>query len=491
MTKRNILSIFCALFINFILINVGSAATLKAVLVIVDDYEDAESNNISASTKVDLGTVSRLLTTLDKRKIVKVEKKVIRGRSATLKNVNSAIDALSAGKDDIVLFYFSGHGGMENNKTFMVTSDGKFLFRDDLKSRINSKQARLKIIISDACSNDIDGIMVARSFKSRKPAKEGKFDEIYRELFLKHKGLLHISSSTEGQYAWSDNNIGGFFTYYFFNDGLIKSPLTSWKELFDKAHKKTVRMYNLMPAEQRSELAKEGVNSQSPKAFSLPSRVGTSQVNIPAPDTNVSISIKNMTSETVSVIVDQNLLDGEWDEGKLKDMELKPGKTLTLKKTSVLYFDNGEDTVFFEVEQGKYELDKDEDNLMTLYFEDDDEISNQKGGNKKFHELLVGEWDWDDGEEPFTYTFKKNNTCIPEDGPKGEWEMVSETIENEKFDLLVIREQEGSDSLEMVFIFEFIDDDTLQLELADLLINGEPVEGEEEFELELIMLYRN
>ena len=46
--------------------------TVKAVLVICDNYDSPENNNIAQSLRVDLGTLNQMLDIIEKRNIVKV-----------------------------------------------------------------------------------------------------------------------------------------------------------------------------------------------------------------------------------------------------------------------------------------------------------------------------------------------------------------------------------------------------------------------------------
>ncbi|TAH18584.1 MAG: caspase family protein [Cytophagales bacterium] len=247
------------------------AATMKVILVICDNYISAENNGIAQSVRVDMGTMTQLFNVLEKRNIIKVEKTVLQGTKATIDNIRAAMKNLQVGTDDVIMFYFSGHGGMQNGKTFLFTADEKELQRSEIEAVFNSKPARLKMIITDACSNDVDGLSATRSLsKSGQQIDAGEFDAIYKELFLNHQGMLHLSASSEGEYAWSNDNFGGFFTYHFVKEGLIKKPVGDWQTIFTGAKDKTSQMFMRMPSEQRAQLAKEGIKNQTAKAFAMP-----------------------------------------------------------------------------------------------------------------------------------------------------------------------------------------------------------------------------
>ncbi|MBK9564183.1 MAG: hypothetical protein IPO37_02970 [Saprospiraceae bacterium] len=155
------------------------------MLVICDHYENPDNNKIAQSLRVDLATLNQMLDIIKDRKIVNVEKTVLQGTKATKVNIVNTLKALQNGNDDIILYYFTGHGFMEKGKTFMLTSDEKNLGRDEVASIIESKKARLNMLISDCCSNAIDDLTMARSInRSGQKIAAGDFDQIYKDLFL-------------------------------------------------------------------------------------------------------------------------------------------------------------------------------------------------------------------------------------------------------------------------------------------------------------------
>ena len=137
--------------------------TMKAVLIICDDYISAENNAIADGVKRDKAIVEKFLDRLIERKIVTVEKTVLQGKKATTANVKKTLASLKVGKNDILFVYFSGHGGMENNKTFLFFCDDESIARDELEKIVSGKNARLSFLISDACSSSIDSVMAPKS----------------------------------------------------------------------------------------------------------------------------------------------------------------------------------------------------------------------------------------------------------------------------------------------------------------------------------------
>ncbi|ALG69080.1 caspase family protein [Beggiatoa leptomitoformis] len=501
--RPNLLSLFFKsswLLFFCLWMNTSVAATLQAILVIEDDYKDTDLNSISDSIKVDYGNLSKLLKILDERGIISVKKTVLRGRQATLARIQETIDKTTVDADDVLLFYFSGHGGMEKGKTFLYTADSANLDRQNLEKSIVAKNARLKIILTDACSNSIDGIVAMRSIANKRAAATGEFDEIYRDLFLKSTGLLHLSAASEGEYAWSDNQLGGYFTYYFINEGLLKKPSASWETVFKNSRDKTLQMYGLLPARQRAELKAEGIKGQTPKAFALPAFL--TNVESPA-DTetttnttsNATITIENLTDETVTFYRD---IDPENDEDDDPPITLASNAKTTVPANSLLYFQaNKKDMYYYELDANDYYFDKDEQQTLDLYAVDGEEISDKPDADKQYNKLLTAEWEWDDGETVVFTTLQADGTFIDRDEAdrvitQGKWkiEPVTDEESGETESELIFELQEDGEPVKLSYSIDFLDDDNVRLELVEELINDEESEFDEDADL-TVMLYRH
>jgi hypothetical protein len=453
--------------------------TLKAILVICDDYESAENNGISQSVKVDLATLTRFLDVLEKRGIAKVEKTLLQGRKATLANINNAVKNVTAGPDDIVLFYFSGHGGMEKGKTFIFTSDEQNLDRGKLQTAINAKPARLKIILTDACSNAIDGIMAARTLgMGAGGANEGKFDAVYKDLFLNHQGTLHISASSEGQYAWSTDTQGGIFTYYFIKENLTKNPVNSWDQMFKDAQRKTMQDFNRMPEAQRKKLAAEGITNQTPKTFSMPvikGKVITTPVTDPVVNPQKpQIFIANQTNKAVAITL-------ELPTGKDKK-SIAPNATLPLAQNKLVVSFNKNGTEYaYELIPGKYFFGI-YNGEMDLYLDDD--RKNNQNTTQQTNTLpnVIGKWEWEDEEGTTVSTFKQDGTFVDKDSESGEvitkgtWQLISQKIGNRTESVMVFKYKDEEVTYQLFYIISSDEEGVMQLILNKMTEDGKTVE---------------
>ncbi|MDE0555770.1 MAG: caspase family protein [Candidatus Poribacteria bacterium] len=178
--------------------------------------------------------------------------------------------------NDVVFIYYAGHGGMNANKETFLATEGKYLYRRELVNALESVELpRLICLITDCCSSLVQSAIEPSLQSSRSGARPA--GEVLRNLFLEHKGFLHLTSATEGQYAWSNVRNGGWFTMSLVNamqtdpDG-NRDRFLSWEEVFVRTRENTERLFSqtTFTAAQQAKMRQLGITSQTPKAYALP-----------------------------------------------------------------------------------------------------------------------------------------------------------------------------------------------------------------------------
>lgn len=120
-------------------------------------------------------------------------------QSITRANLKDKITQLFTDDSEIALFYYAGHGYIENNGGFLVTSecsrgdDGLAL--DEVLNIVNNSKAKNKIIILDSCHSGIAGNISVIENKS-----------------LLSEGVTILTASSQSQYAQEENGHGVFTT---------------------------------------------------------------------------------------------------------------------------------------------------------------------------------------------------------------------------------------------------------------------------------------
>lgn len=270
----------CAFFITLlvILMNVivcvipADAQTVHALMIIIDD-----DPRIGTNVKVDQKNIVQLLGSIENELCsVKTTTLLSSKDQATRDGVLQWVGNLNTDKDDILFIYYAGHGGMnEKNQTFLVT-EGKWLFRSELVNAIEQVNSpRLTLLITDCCSSLVTQKIDPNLQSSRSMTR--LTERILRNLFLEHKGFLHITAATEGQYGWSNIVTGGWFTKNFV-EALDSNPdknsdsFLTWKEVFETARQNTEKTFSqaTFTTTQLQDMRRKGITSQTPKAYSFP-----------------------------------------------------------------------------------------------------------------------------------------------------------------------------------------------------------------------------
>lgn len=227
----------------------------KIIMLVVANINEPE---IGPSCLKDMNRTVETFTKLADFLKIKLEYKTISGKEYNKANVEKAIAALTPKPNDIVVFYYTGHGfrkPKDNRRfpyidlrpkpdnTYMVNS----LNIEDIYNSIKRKGARLNLVMSDCCNAEVTA---SNSIGSPVPRKKGLLMnynlENCRALFLNPKPTsILITAADAGQKAASNNEFGGFFSYFF--KASMESQLSffkknvTWKNLLEDAKKQTIK----------------------------------------------------------------------------------------------------------------------------------------------------------------------------------------------------------------------------------------------------------
>ncbi|HDD25040.1 MAG TPA: caspase family protein [Chloroflexi bacterium] len=115
--------------------------------------------------------------------------------------------------DDLLLFYYSGHGDEDGGQSYLVARDGRRLVLADtaipisrVKEIIQEAPARAKVIVLDACHSGAD--IGGKGPRAMSPA-------FIRRVFEQARGIAILSSCEQNQlsYEWQENE-RSVFTHY-------------------------------------------------------------------------------------------------------------------------------------------------------------------------------------------------------------------------------------------------------------------------------------
>ncbi len=175
-------------------------------------------------------------------------------------NVENAVNNLKPGTNDIVIFYYSGHG-YSNDKSATEQypqfdlRQSRFddilvatLNASDVFNKIKAKNARLNLVITDCCNSSLgllkpEGKNFALTTKSLM-----SWEKSYcYDLFMKSKGSIIATAAKKGQYAYGNTDVGGYFTSNIITSmekylSKFQTSTPTWQEIIAEAQTTTVSL---------------------------------------------------------------------------------------------------------------------------------------------------------------------------------------------------------------------------------------------------------
>lgn len=190
------------------------AANLYSIIV-----ADTKDESIGDTTAIDFLRMRREV------------KKIAQNTGLDLKEINfqengvrpllvlSQLDQLMVNSDDVVIFYFSGHGFRTVRKGvdpwpvlhFTIVDEGVEL--SFIKEKLEKKQPRFLLVIADVCNSYTPSRyappLICKMFGPTPDQEILRAN--YQSLFLESEGTLIITSSKKGEPSWCSDT-GGLFT---------------------------------------------------------------------------------------------------------------------------------------------------------------------------------------------------------------------------------------------------------------------------------------
>ena len=259
----------------------ASSQTVHALLVIVD-----ADPSLGTAMQVNQEKMENLLIAVAHEAGLRLEKRFLRSsrNEARKSYVIKWLEEIKPNSDDVIFVYFSGFGGAtpqteKEQDAFVYLQDGEFRQSDFAQKVQNVSPARLKVLITDRCRGFLKLTPVPNRDETSMFTKQLKI----KHLFMEHRGFLHISSATAGEYGWIDEQTGSLFTDTLLH--AINHPSDSdldrngdrfitWQEIFEIVQQTTddrfQRAYPTLSESLKKLLQEQGSDSQTPTAYVLP-----------------------------------------------------------------------------------------------------------------------------------------------------------------------------------------------------------------------------
>lgn len=226
------------LFLLFILLFQGHLLSVHPCLrtLIVANTED---EGIGCAR--DVVTMKKNLAVIGKKIGFSVSTKVIRGKHFSTSSVVRELKRLPRTSEDILFFYYTGHGFNDYHSssrwptlcTFLQPPSSSLAGRAVMKY-LKQQRGRLKIALFDCCNAPSSYKRIVSHIRTfALPLNGNEKLPGLKPLFLKTQGLVVGAGASVGEYGYATEEEGGFFTI-----GFIKAlkarctGTTSWSEIF-------------------------------------------------------------------------------------------------------------------------------------------------------------------------------------------------------------------------------------------------------------------
>lgn len=204
--------------------------TTQLHLVIVANTEE---DNIGATCMVDRKAILKLYTQVANTLGIPIKSTVIDGTNYSKQNVVAALDNIKPNANDIVVFYYSGHGfnllnspklypylDLRSNSSDNLIKDHKIngdysVNIENVYDEITKKGARLNLVISDCCNNLPENSNTI--FPDEATTRSSSLGwNLYncKTLFMNPQPLsILITAASKGELSAGKLNTGGIFTF--------------------------------------------------------------------------------------------------------------------------------------------------------------------------------------------------------------------------------------------------------------------------------------
>lgn len=213
------------------------------------------------------------------------------GNECNKPNLERAISDLHCTSNDVIFFYYSGHGAHAKADAaegwlpqmclnYQIYDQDKFVPVTWVCERLTTKGARLVIILTDCCNNDLEEVSVKGLID--KVEDNATIDNInianLRKLFFESRGTVIATSSKRGQVSLGPKN-GGVFSVAFWDEMYrieqgIGTP--NWESLMNATVKRTQEVAKRFDGAQQDPVFKvniNGYNSPNPNPNPNPNPV--------------------------------------------------------------------------------------------------------------------------------------------------------------------------------------------------------------------------
>lgn len=237
--KKNIkksINIFILSFAFFAFSSAGFSATLYLIT-------SADTYDLNIGGDIDSARMQKWARTIASYTGMQLKIEVYHGAQHTQGNIVNAVRRINPGPDDMVFFFYSGHGFRDAYSrsafpSMRTAADRKGVELFWILKTLAAKNPRFVLVMGDLCNN----IIPAGSIQTIRSASGTLARKNYIKLFREFRGRIIATSSKPGQYSFGGRPHGGAFVNAFFNsfNSAINVNNPSWQEILRNASRPLV-----------------------------------------------------------------------------------------------------------------------------------------------------------------------------------------------------------------------------------------------------------
>jgi len=225
-------------------------------LIIVANTNDPD---IGSTCTLDKDRTLKTFSDLADFMSLKFDARTIFGDNYNKANVETALASLNPSPNDIVIFYYSGHGFSKNDnlqypylelrsKSFQSLNENSINI-EDIYNQIKQKNAKVTLVISDCCNSlpETPPAISGEVALTRSSSLGWNLNNCYQLFLPSSRVAILMTAAAKGEMSAGNNSYGGFFTSNFraslvnFLSPVFALNAVSWQKLIDEAQKQTVK----------------------------------------------------------------------------------------------------------------------------------------------------------------------------------------------------------------------------------------------------------
>lgn len=194
-----------------------------------------QTSDPSIGTVVDLNNFKPWMERIAAQSGLPLNYQAYSGDDFNVAKARQVLTALQVNENDVIYFYYSGHGANPPGKKWPVmdfarpdSSDDVSL--DEVVEKLQPKNPRLLVVLADCCNsfpNQGDPLIVKEVFKDT-------VADAFRSLFVNFQGTVIATGASPGQYSLGGEKTGGVFTNAYMasmNSLAAINPALTWNEV--------------------------------------------------------------------------------------------------------------------------------------------------------------------------------------------------------------------------------------------------------------------